>query len=672
MRIALVALLLSAWCWTSLAADVPLPTGVIARLGSNAFRHDSPIRVLAHSPDGKVLACGGDGSIGLFDAQDGRPLREFTAHRGDVVTLAFSPSGDRLASAGADGVARLWKLTEKTASESEADVRPAWSCPCGQGGLSYRTKQWALRFAPDGKQVVLTDSQRAFWTIDAASGRVTQQGVEARGQLASLSTDGGLLYVACTGNKIGVRETATGRRRPDVMAAIPGVRFSIADAAASGLVLARFDVAPDGLRTLLGTERTLAAAELASGKVLGTVAQRRVLGNERTPVRTVFSPDAKQLAVLWSTIEGTMLEVHAWPDGKELHRFALGERRPDAMAFSPDGRRLAVADGSQIRVWDTGEGKEILGVPGHGDAIVTVVFSGDGSRVATAALDGTARLWQSRDGKPLGSFPAACSLESEHAVAFSPDGRLLAVDQGDAIALLGCEDGKMVRRLALTADGSVPDAVGPRVVAFSPDGKQLVAWSFADAAARRWDVASGGVLVEQPIAVDDRRPEPNGSVLLGLAPAAVFSPNLELLAATRFVGEDVSTWELRTGRRCFELKAQAPITSVVFSPDGRLLAVGRTSGLIQLWDPREDRLQQSLEGPSCGSFPRAFVDGGKTLVSDHPDNTSRFWDVASGREVFRIDGHRVVACSADGRYAASISPRQVVFVWELSRVRQIR
>ena len=101
---------------------------------------------------------------------------------------------------------------------------------------------------------------------------------------------------------------------------------------------------------------------------------------------------------------------------------------------------------------------------------------------------------------------------------------------------------------------------------------------------------------------------------------------------------------------------------------GRLLAVGRTSGLIQVWDPRDGRLVQSLEGPARGSFPRTFLDEGRILVSDHPDGTSRFWEVATGREVFRLEGRSLRACSADGRWAASVSPRDVVLIWDVNQL----
>ena len=322
-------------------------------------------------------------------------------------------------------------------------------------------------------------------------------------------------------------------------------------------------------------------------------------------------------------------------------------------------------------MWNLADGKELCDSPGHDGPVTAVLFSPDGARVATAAMDRTARLWETAGGKLLGRFPAACSFESETPMAFSPDGRLLAIDQGGPIALVESGDGKLSRQIATAPlDEMKPPAPGPRVVAFSLDAARLITWSAADPVLRQWDVASGKPLGEQRIDLPERKEEPAVTTLLGLPPAAMLSPENELLAATRLVGDDLSVWETRTGRRSFDLKSRTPLTSARFSPDGRLLAVGRTSGLVQLWDPRDGSLRQSIEGPRCGSFPRAFLDGGQTLVSDHPDNTTRFWDVATAGEVFRIEGRRLCACSPDGRRAASVTPRQVVLVWEMAELKR--
>src|SRR5262249_702170 len=69
------------------------------------------------------------------------------------------------------------------------------------------------------------------------------------------------------------------------------------------------------------------------------------------------------------------------------------------LAFSPDGTRLATAslDGT-ARVWDARTGALALELKGHVGAVSGVAFSPDGTRLATAAWDNTARVWDARSG----------------------------------------------------------------------------------------------------------------------------------------------------------------------------------------------------------------------------------------------------------------------------------
>ena len=159
-----------------------------------------------------------------------------------------------------------------------------------------------------------------------------------------------------------------------------------------------------------------------------------------------FSPDGKQVAVSWSKAGQPTVEVHAWPTGEQIRQFTLNDRGAGAVAFSPDGRRLAAADGVRIRLWDLADGEELCDSPGHDGQVASVIFSADGSRVATAAMDRSVRLWETVGGKLLGRYPAACSFESQSPMAFSPDGRLLAIDLGGPIAI-----GRKRRRQAQVA-----------------------------------------------------------------------------------------------------------------------------------------------------------------------------------------------------------------------------
>ncbi|MFY9975870.1 MAG: hypothetical protein WAK53_16555, partial [Chromatiaceae bacterium] len=93
-----------------------------------------------------------------------------------------------------------------------------------------------------------------------------------------------------------------------------------------------------------------------------------------------------------------------------------------AVAFSPDGTRLATASmDSTARLWEVATGRE-LGRLAHHGVVLAVAFSPDGTRLATASLDKTARLWEAA-GRQLARLAIYGEVSD---VAFSPDGAMLA------------------------------------------------------------------------------------------------------------------------------------------------------------------------------------------------------------------------------------------------------
>ncbi|MEV8630905.1 hypothetical protein AB0395_04540, partial [Streptosporangium sp. NPDC051023] len=80
-----------------------------------------------------------------------------------------------------------------------------------------------------------------------------------------------------------------------------------------------------------------------------------------------------------------------------------------AVAFSPDGSRLATASwDNTARVWEAKTGKLITTLTGHQDRVWEVAFSPDGTRLATASSDNTARVWDVN--LPANPFSAVCAL----------------------------------------------------------------------------------------------------------------------------------------------------------------------------------------------------------------------------------------------------------------------
>jgi WD40 repeat protein len=196
---------------------------------------------------------------------------------------------------------------------------------------------------------------------------------------------------------------------------------------------------------------------------------------------------------------GADRKVLLWemPDGKLLHTLSAAAM-VRSLAESPDGKTLAGGgeDGT-VQFWDIATGQPKTKLAGHTDWILALAFSGDGKLLASGGYDGVVRLWEVGTGKKLLDIPAKPAPPPNPpanpppsppnavlALAFSPDGKQLAVGGSDAmIHIFNTADGKIVRSIA----GHTSSVTA---LAYHPTGTLLVSGS-KDRTIRLWNPANG-------------------------------------------------------------------------------------------------------------------------------------------------------------------------------------
>src|SRR5262245_15281684 len=331
------------------------------RLFMRACESLAPICV-AFSPDGHELACACSRPdppvLRLWDgtplsAKEGNdPALSAIGHDEPVVRVAFSPKGDRLASASRDGTAKIWNAIT------------------GREMVTFREHNaivTAVAFHPDGRRVASGSWDERVLVWDAASGQVLQTLAGEAGFVydVAFSPDGKTLASAHSSGVVILWDPATGKKRR------PAIRVNRTEVA--GIAFS-----PDGklLATAGGRDVTAKIWTLATGQ------ERTALVGESRRVHSVaFSPDGRYVAASQS---GYVTVWDAATGNPVRSPFHAESRRVFHLAFSCDSRWLATACRDQtVRLWDPRTGQQVALLRGHAGPVLGVAFSPDGRRLAS-------------------------------------------------------------------------------------------------------------------------------------------------------------------------------------------------------------------------------------------------------------------------------------------------
>jgi WD40 repeat protein len=343
--------------------------------------------------------------------------------------------------------------------------------------------------------------------------------------------------------------------------------------------------------------------------------------------------------------------------------------------YSSDGSQIAsVAWDKNVKLWDIERGITVMNFSGFGDRLLAMDYSNSGDYLvfglgdignnefngSKAAADTSIWVWDIRSRDEISAFTQ--QDDWLWTVDISPNGEWAATS-GGPLNLPEQQQGEEVQAVDTTIrvwnieTGEIISEMRAHTntvdsVRFHPDGERLLSSSW-DGLIILWDIASAERI-------------------------RLYRGHSDKVYMLRFLGDGsrfVSVgndglailWDTETGEQIRVFEHPSGLNGVDFSPDGKTMATSSSDNLIYLWDIESGELIRTFEGHTSSVNEVRFHPSGDFLVSTSWDDTVRVWDVETGEEVRRFNGHTGntfgIDFSEDGEIMLTTSSDTSVRLW---------
>lgn len=358
---------------TDRTGEVLIADAATGKISARVAHGDGHVCGLVPSADGKrLVTVGDDNAIVIWDLATGKPVHDLDGPRGWAYILALSPDGKTLLMGEPKNAAGLW--------DAQTGKRKHRLATDGKGSLMNGV------FTTNGEQVVtgysgdapLKDKKVVARLWNVADGKqIREYSDRMDADRLMLSPDGKRILTKQLNNLV-VFDFDTAKQLKEITGEKEGDAIHI--------------YPKDGelIDVRLVHRQQFIATNVLSNKVVG---KWQVGANSYL---RAISPDGR-LVALEEQQPGAGLDVmriRRVADGEEVCKLPLeGVYYRNYVCFSPDNRTVAFTDGVTASLFDTKTAKELRELRGHTGLITGLVFSPDGTRLATASTDSTVLIW---------------------------------------------------------------------------------------------------------------------------------------------------------------------------------------------------------------------------------------------------------------------------------------
>ncbi len=548
---------------------------------------DSAVSDCCYSSNGHWLAVGTLGGIKLYQTKTLELEPMFEGNNDSVLSMAFSPNNQLLASGSKDGIIKLWKIGER-------DV------PHMLKGHSAAVL--SVSFSPSNGEVLASgsvDGTVKVWNVKSGDVLHTFVGHSRRVNSVNFSPNGECLVSAGSDDTVRLWDIKSGK----ALCRLEGHHESVSSVSFS----------PDGkILASGGKDKTVKLWNVENREELHTLK-----GHSGWVNSVYFSKDGRVLA---SGSADKTVKIWSVENGKELHTFEGHNGWVSSVRFLK-GERISgsesdvLASGSHdntVRLWKVEHGETLHTLTEHDGCVSSANLSPDGRLLVAGGEDGTVKLWRVENGMAQAFHTLKKHTAKVLTLDFSPKSEFLASGSEDTkVMLWDVESGKLLSEFEGHSEAVLS-------VSFSPSSELLTSGS-KDGTVKIWDINSKKNLYSFEGHYNEIK-------------SVSFSQDGKSLAAGSRSGEiqiwNVDGWENRYLFDEYSAGVEnAEVKIVRFSPDSKLLASGSDDKAVKFWEVNGEKKNHIFEGHRDEISSLNFSTDNLWLVSGSWDGTVKAWSI---------------------------------------------